>query len=159
MGAIFRWVKRIFNSIIYSDNIVYSVYPVTAGKQTAGKAIPSKAAANEWGSWTPVIATGDITTEFWYVGTQLFSVGVAGEDGAVQIGYTDGTGPPPALKRQIDEIEWRKFTAVDTDLGMPLSRVPYPVRLPAKAEVSARSATLNAASKNVTISIKVATGL
>lgn len=152
-------LRSLRNALIESTNVVYSVYPVTVGKQSAGKAIASAAAADDWGAWVPVIAAADIITEFWYIGTQLLNTGMAGEDAAVQIGYTDGTGPPPALTRAIDEIEWRLMTAADTDLGMPLSMVPYPVRLPANAEVSARSATVNAAAKNVVICIKVATGL
>jgi len=152
-------LRRLRDALLESDSIVYSVYPITVDEQSAGKAIASGGAADDWGAWVPVIAAADIATDFWYVGTQLLSTGQAGEDAAVQIGYTDGTGPPPALTRAIDEIEWRLMTAADTDLGMPLSMVPYPVRLPANAEVSARSATENAASKDVTISIKVAVGL
>lgn len=152
-------LRRLREALILSDSVIYSIYPAGGAKQTPGKAIPSKAVADEWGDWTVVIAADAIATAFWYVGTQLFSVGVNTENGAVQIGYTDGTGPPPALTRQLDEIEWGKFTLLGQDLGMPLSQVPYPVRLPAKAEVSARSADENAGSKNITISIKVAVGL
>jgi len=143
------------DALIVSDNISYSVWPDGAAKQTPGVAIPSKATANEWGVWTEVIATTDIATAFWYVGTQLFSIGVNTEDGGVQIAYTVAL----ALQRQIDEIEWGKFTLLGQDLGNPLSMVPYPVKLAAASQVSARSATLNAASKDITISIKVATGL
>lgn len=155
----FSELRSLLNALIQSDSVVYSVYPVTADELSAGTAIASGGAADDWGAWVPVIAATDIAEDFWYVGTQLLDTGMAGEDAAVQIGYTDGTGPPPSLTRAIDEIEWRLMTAADTDLGMPLSMVPYPVRLPANAEVSARSATVNAGAKNVVICIKVATGL
>jgi len=156
----FSELRELRNALVETGSIIYSVWPVTATKQTPGVAIPSKAAADDWGDWTEVIATTDIAgSAFWYIGTQLFSVGAAADNCAVQIGLTDGTGPPPALTRAIDEIQWAKFTAVGTDLGMPFSMVPYPVRLAAASQVSARSASLNAGAKNITISIKVATGL
>jgi len=149
-------LRRLRNALVESGSVIYAVYPIVATKQTSGVAIPSKAAANEWGAWTEVIATTDIPgSAFWYVGTQLFSVGVNLEDGAVQIGYTEAL----VLTRAIDEIEWGKFTLLGQDLGNPFSMVPYPVKLAAASQVSARSATENAAQKNVTISIKVATGL
>ncbi len=152
-------LREIVDALLESDSVIYSVWPVTADEQSGGKAIASGGAADDWGAWIPVIAAADIATLFWYVGTQLLDTGQVGEDAAVQIGYTDGTGPPPTLIRAIDEIEWRLMTAVDTQLGMPLVMVPYPVRIPASGEVSARSATVNAGTKDVVICIKVATGL
>ena len=148
-------LRRLRNALIQSDSVIYSVWPTGGAKQTPGKAIPSKAVSNEWGAWTEVIATTDIAVSFWYVGTQLFSMGVNAEVGGVQIGYTVAL----ALQRQLDEIEWGKFTLLGQDLGNPMSPVPYPVKLAASSQVSARSATINAASKDITISIKVAVGL
>ncbi len=161
MGGLKAMVARMFMELIESTNIVITVYPIqgAGAKRSAGQALASGAAADTWGAWIPIIAAATITTDFWYLGTHLHSVGVVGEDGAVQIGHTDGTGPPPALLRRIDEIEWSKFTAVDVDLGNPLVGVILPVKLIASAQVSGRSATLNAAAKNVTVSLKIATGI
>jgi hypothetical protein len=159
-GGLKGLVNRLFNAVVESDSVVITVYPINAAgaKQSVGAALASGAAADTWGAWIPIIAAGTITTEFWYMGVQLHSVGVAGENGGVQIGHTDGTGPPPALIRRIDEVEWCKFTAVGTDLVGPAS-VILPIRVIPSAEISGRSATLNAAAKNVTVSLKIATGL
>jgi len=160
MGGLKALIGRLFNALVQSDNVYYAVYPIQAAtKKSDGLAIASGAAADLWGAWVPLIAVADILTEYWYVGTQLHNVAVAAEDVGVQIGLTDGTGPPPALLRQVDEIEWQKFTAVDQDLGTGYCGVPYPVRLPPSGELSVRSATLNAAAKDVVVSIKVAIGL
>jgi hypothetical protein len=161
VGGLKQLIGRMFNAIVQSQNVTITVYPITGAgaKRSAGQALASAAAANTWGNWTPIIAAATITTEYWYLGTHLQSVGVNGEDGACQIGHTDGTGPPPALIRRIDEIEWGLFTALGTDLGNPLVAAVLPIRLIANAELSGRSATLNAAAKNVTVSVKIATGL
>ena len=160
MGGLKGLIGRLFQVMIQSDNISYAIYPIQAAdKKSDGLAIASGAGIDLWGDWVPLIAAADILTQYWYVGTQLHNVAVAAEDVGVQAGYTDGTGPPPALLRQLDEIEWQKFTAVDQDLGTGYCGVPYPVRLPPNAEISYRSATLNGAAKTVTVSCKVAIGL
>jgi len=160
MGGLKSLIGRLFQVMIQSDNIQYAVYPIQgATKKSDGLAIASGAGIDLWGDWIPLIAAGDIVEQYWYVGTQLHNVSVAAEDVGVQAGYTDGAGPPPALIRQLDEIEWQKFTVVDQDLGNCYSGVPYPVRLPANAELSYRSATLNGAAKDVIVSCKVAIGL
>jgi len=160
MGGLKGLVARLFQVMIQSDNIVYAVYPIqAANKKSDGLGILSDAGVDTWGAYIPLIAAALIGTEYWYVGTQLHEVGAATDDVGVQACYTDGAGPPPLLIRLLDEIEWQKFTVVDQDLGCSYCGVPYPVRLPANAELSYRSATLNAGAKTVTVSCKVATGL
>jgi len=160
MGGLKALIGRLFQVMIQSDNISYAVYPIQgATKKSDGLGILSAAAADTYGDYIPLIAAADILTQYWYVGTQLHSVGAATDDVGLQACYTDGTGPPPALLRLLDEIVWQKFTVVDQDLGNGYCGVPYPVRLPPSAEISYRSATLNAGAKTVTVSCKVAIGL
>jgi len=160
MGGLKGLIARLFQVMIQSDNVYYVTYPIVdADHKSDGLAIASGAAIDLFGDWIPLIAATDIITQYWYVGTQLHDAGVIAEDVGVQAGYTDGTGPPPALIRQLDEIEWQKFSAVDQDLGAGYCGVPYPVRLPANAELSYRSATLNGGAQDVVVSCKVAIGL
>ena len=160
MGGLKALIARLFQVMIQSDNIVYAVYPIQAAtKKSDGLAIASGAGIDLWGDYIPLITAALIPTQYWYVGTQLHSVGAAADDVGVQACYTDGAGPPPLLLRLLDEIEWQKFTIVDQDLGCGYCGVPYPVRLPPSAELSYRSATLNGAAKDVVVSCKVATGL
>jgi len=147
-------LRRIRDALVESDSVIYAVYPITVDEQSPGQALV-QGAADVWGVWTTIIATDTIATKYWYVGTQLLNTGQAGDDAAVQICQGDGAG---GSTQAIDEIEWRLMTAADQDFGMPLSQVPYPVLLPAKAELSGRSAG-KTGGKTVTVSVKVATGL
>jgi len=160
MGGLKALIARLFQVMIQSDNISYAVYPIQAAtKKSDGLGILSGGAIDTYGAYIPLIAAGDIATQYWYVGTQLHATGLAADDIGLQACYTDGAGPPPLLIRLLDEIVWQKFTIVDQDLGNGYCGVPYPVRLPPAAELSYRSATLNGAAKTITVSCKVATGL
>jgi len=147
-------LKRLRDALVESDSVIYKVYPITVDQRSGGQ-ILLQGAADVWGAWTTIIAAALIGTKYWYVGTQLHDTGQAGDDAAVQICQGDGAG---GITQAIDEIEWRLMTAADTDLGMPFSQVPYPVLLPAEAELSGRSAG-KTGGKNVVVSVKIATGL
>ena len=114
-------LRRLYNAVVNTRNIRWTLYPVVADKMVAGVTLPTHATAKQWGAWTEVFAAETITVDFWLGGIQvLLCEGTNEEQRAVQIG-SGAVGVAVAL------ADWAFQLAAKATPNVQPFMVPIPI--------------------------------
>ncbi|MDO9580502.1 MAG: hypothetical protein Q7J06_08040 [Bacteroidales bacterium] len=145
MGAIFRWIRRLYNLLINSDAIRQIVLPATASVTTTG------GAANTYGAWVDVALLATVTEDTLITGISVSAPSAAGVftvDIGSCVGYADaaaviaaGAAAIAAAHRQEVRIEYGivVITAVG-EIGWlgGYCKLDSPISIPAGVGILAR---------------------
>jgi len=137
-----KFTARATRALI-GQSVVYTLYPVVAAGTVAGTTVTS--GAGVWGADKEIIAANAITSEFWVC--------------AMDIDTNSGAQP---VVIELEQAATTSIFAARMDLTAATSNigrfsVPYPQRIAASVQITARASGTGAKTYNV--SVLVATGL
>ena len=146
-------LRRLYNTLVGSENIRYASYPVLATGTTV-----TGAGANIKGAWAEIIAAAAITEDFWIVGLQATLNAV--DEYMLDLGVGAGGAEVALITNLPVEMDTRVVTAVgETDRIHAAALLPYPIRVAANSRIAARLATVGGGSDTAEVKVIVATGL
>lgn len=145
MGAMFRWLKRLYNLLIKAGDIRYLTLPANA----AAVPVTGDATANTKGSYAEIDDGSGITVESQIVGVHI-------TPGAADIYHVDiakgALGSEVVLLTDIPVERDDQGTAASHAFSMPIW-LPTPVEVPAGTRLSACLATVGGASGVATVAV------
>jgi hypothetical protein len=136
--------NRSNNAILKGAAARYRLWPATTGVPAAGISVVSGAGA--WGAYADIVAASAITTEFWICGFNITTLG----GGAIQVMEMQIASATEVL------YEFRfDPSLVTTNVGPFM--LPYPMDMPANAQVRYRAG--GAAARSLAVSLVYALNL
>ena len=146
-------LRRLYNTLVGSENIRYASYPALATGTTV-----TGAGANIKGAWAEIIAAAAITEDFWIVGLQATLNAV--DEYMLDLGVGAGGAEVALITNLPVEMNTRAVTAAgETDRIHAAAWLPYPIRVAANSRIAARLATVGGGSDTADVKVIVATGL
>jgi len=146
-------LRRLYNTLVGSENIRYASYPALATGTTV-----TGAGANVKGAWAEIIAAAAITEDFWIVGLQATLNAV--DEYMLDLGVGAGGDEVALITNLPVEMDTRVVTAVgETDRIHAAALLPYPIRVAANSRIAARLATVGGGSDTAEVKVIVATRL
>ena len=146
-------LRRLYNTLVGSENIRYASYPALATGTTV-----TGAGANIKGAWAEIIAAAAITEDFWIVGLQATLNAV--DEYMLDLGVGAGGDEVALITNLPVEMDTRVVTAVgETDRIHAAALLPYPIRVAANSRIATRLATVGGGSDTAEVKVIVATGL
>ena len=147
-------LRRLYNTLVGSENIRYASYPALA----TGATVTGAAAANEKGAWAQVIPAATITEDFWIVGLQATLNAV--DEYMLDLGVGAGGDEVALITNLPVEMNTRAVTAAgETDRIHAAAWLPYPIRVAANSRIAGRLATVGGGSDTAEVKVIVATRL
>ncbi|MBA7635398.1 hypothetical protein ES703_43002 [subsurface metagenome] len=145
MGAIFRWLKRLYNLLIKAVDIRYLTLPANAAAVT----VTGDATANTKGVYAEIDDGSGITVESQIVGVHI-------TPGAADIYHVDiakgDVASEVVLLTDIPVERDDQGAAASHAFSMPIW-LPTPVEIPAGTRLSARLASVGGASATATVAV------
>ena len=146
-------LRRLYNTLVGSENIRYASYPALATGTTV-----TGAGANIKGAWAEIIAAAAITEDFWIVGLQATLNAV--DEYMLDLGVGAGGAEVALITNLPVEMDTRVVTAVgETDRIHAAALLPYPIRVAANSRIAGRLATVGGGSDTAEVKVIVATRL
>ena len=163
MGAWFRWLRRIYTSLISSDSIRQIVLPAAA----ASTVVTENAVANTYGDWADVALAADVLQETLITGVSITGISAAGVftlDIGSCAGYANAAaviaaGAPAiaAAHRQSIRVEYLEVTAVGISIG-GYYKQDSPIHIPSGVGILARVMSVAGGVKTVDVAVECKQG-
>ncbi len=144
MGAIFRWLRRLYNLLINATAVRYLSLPANVAHIT----VTGAAGANAKGAYAEIDSGAGITVE-----SQI--VGVIITPGMVDIYHVDlasGAGGAEVVLAANIPVERAQVTAAGVSDIRPIW-LPTPIAIPAGTRLSARLASVAGGSDTATVAV------
>ncbi len=161
MGAIFRWIRKLYKLLIESDAIRQIVLPATASVTV------TEAGANTYGAWEDVALLATVTENTLVTGVSLSAISAAGVftvDIGSCVGYANAAaviaGGAPAIAaahRQEIRVEYLQVTAVGIAIG-GYHKLDSPVSIPSGVGILARVKSVAGGAKTVGVAVECKQG-
>ena len=147
-------LRRLYNTIVGSDSIVYKIYPAVGAADPLTAGIKVTAGAKKWGTYVDIVAVSGITTEFWVCALLLHNAeAIQSYDIDLATGLVGA--PVSFFQTLYARVE---VTAVgEHGVTTQVTNLPYPKRLAANTEVCCGAGAT--AAKYIYAAILYATGL
>lgn len=161
MGAWFRWIKRLFNSLINSVAIRSIILP------NAASVTITEAGALAYGAWTDIALAATVLVDTLITHLSITAISAAGvfdiDIGSCE-GYADAAaviaGGAPAIAaahRQEVRVEYLQVTAAGVVIGGRY-KLDSPVSIPAGTGIIARVRSVAGGAKTVDVAVECKQG-
>ena len=153
MGAIFRWLKRLYTTIIGSENIRQTVQPVGAPVAAVSD---GAAAAWAWSAYVEIVAAAVITNPCWLCGITIHTGVVETFNGDIAIASGDAGS-------EVDLAIFHVVAGIPTAVGVSVlgpMLLPFRIRIAGAPRLAVRIRKDTAASAaGVSLKVILAEGI